>query len=364
MSVFSHPEFDNHEHLSFHCDPATGLRAIVAVHNSSRGPALGGCRMFPYASDEEALTDVLRLSRGMTYKSALANLNLGGGKSVIIGDPRQHKSEDLLEAMGRFLEQLGGIYIAAEDSGTSVADLKVMARQTSYVAGISQRPGFDGKPSSGDPSPATAYGTFVGLQAAVGHRLGRRDGTDLEGLKVAIQGIGNVGYRLAQHLRDAGASLWVHDVHPELMERAMAELGAQPASADEILLLPVDVVAPCAMGAVINERTIPRLQAPIVAGAANNQLARAGDDLALWQRGILYAPDFVINAGGIIDIYYERTDPNPDAVRQHLDSIGQTLTEIFTRSAREKSPTGRIANQLAEERFDHKKNNLIGDRHE
>lgn len=350
MTVFSHPEFDNHEHLSFCCDPETGLRAIIAVHNTSRGPALGGCRMFPYASDEEALRDVLRLSRGMTYKSALANLDLGGGKSVIIGDPRKHKSEALLEAMGRFLDRLGGLYIAAEDSGTSVSDLKVMGRHTTNVAGIADRIGFDGKPSNGDPSPATAYGTFVGLQAAVKHKLGR---SDLEGLKVAVQGIGNVGYRLAQHLKDAGAQLWVYDIHQDQMDRAVDELGATPASAEDILFLPVDVVAPCAMGAVFNDHSIERLQATIIAGAANNQLAQAGHDNALWQRGILYAPDFVINAGGIIDVCYEHQGLDPAAVRQHVETIGQTLEEIFTRSASDGLPTGLIANQLAEERFRH-----------
>ncbi|MEP1214906.1 MAG: Glu/Leu/Phe/Val dehydrogenase [Marinobacter sp.] len=348
MTVFTHPEFDNHEHLTFCCDPETGLRAIIAVHNTARGPALGGCRMFPYASDEEALRDVLRLSRGMTYKSALANLNLGGGKSVIIGDPREHKTEALLESMGRFLEQLGGLYIAAEDSGTSVADLRIMGRHTANVAGIRERPGFDGKPSNGDPSPATAWGTFVGLQAAVKHKLGR---SDLEGLKVAIQGIGNVGYRLAQHLTEAGAKLWVYDIHQDQMDRAVAELGATPATAEEVLYLPVDVVAPCAMGAVLNDQSIARLQAPIVAGAANNQLASQAHDQVLWEHGVLYAPDFVINAGGIIDVYYERTGPDPDAVRKHVDTIAHTLQEIFERSDRDGQPTGQIADQLAEERF-------------
>lgn len=353
MSVFTHPEFDNHEHLSFHCDPKTGLRAIIAVHNTSRGPALGGCRMFPYSSDDEALTDVLRLSRGMTYKSALANLDLGGGKSVIIGDPRKHKTEALLESMGRFLESLGGRYIAAEDSGTSVPDLKIMGRHTAHVAGVASRPGFDGKPSSGDPSPATAYGTFVGIQSAVKHKLGRTDPSDLEGLTVAIQGIGNVGYRLARHLRDAGARLSVFDIHRDNMEQAVDELGATPVDADEILFLPVDVLAPCAMGAVLNDESIGRLQASVVAGAANNQLYRDSHDHALWQRGILYAPDFVINAGGIIDVYYERTGAEPAVVRRHVESIGDTLDEIFARSHRDERPTGQIANQLAEERFEH-----------
>ncbi|MBW7470679.1 Leu/Phe/Val dehydrogenase [Marinobacter sp. F4218] len=348
MNVFSHPEFDNHEHLSFFCDPETGLKAIVAIHNTSRGPALGGCRMFPYTTDEQALRDVLRLSKGMTYKSALANLDLGGGKSVIIGDPRKEKSEALLEAMGKHLEGLGGQYIAAEDSGTSVPDLKVMGRHTQHVAGIAERIGFDGQPSNGDPSPATAYGTFIGLKAAVRHKLGR---DDLSGLKVAIQGIGNVGFRLARHLKEAGAQLWVYDIFAENMQRAVDELGAKPASAEDILYLPVDVVAPCAMGAVLNDDSIPQLKAKVVAGAANNLLERADHDQALKDRGILYAPDFAINAGGIIDVFYERTGATPETVRAHVDAIGDTLTEIFTRSDRSGRPTGAIANELAEERF-------------
>ncbi|GGE56001.1 leucine dehydrogenase [Streptosporangium jomthongense] len=348
MTVFSHPEFDNHEHLSFFCDPETGLRAIVAIHNTSRGPALGGCRMFPYASDEEALRDVLRLSRGMTYKSALANLDLGGGKSVIIGDPRKQKTEALLEAMGKHLEGLGGQYIAAEDSGTSVPDLKVMGRHTRHVAGIVERTAFDGQTSNGDPSPTTAYGTFIGLKAAVRHKLGRED---LTGLKVAIQGVGNVGFRLARHLKDAGAELWVYDIHQENMQRAVDELGAHAASAEDILFLPVDVVAPCAMGAVLNDDSIPRLQAKVVAGAANNLLQQPHHDQALKDRGILYAPDFAINAGGIIDVFYERSGASPDVVREHVEGIGQTLAEIFTRSDNSGIPTGEIANTLAEERF-------------
>ncbi|EHJ04096.1 Glu/Leu/Phe/Val family dehydrogenase [Marinobacter manganoxydans] len=346
--LFSHPEFDNHEHLSFFCDPETGLKAIVAIHNTSRGPALGGCRMFPYASDEEAVRDVLRLSRGMTYKSALANLDLGGGKSVIIGDPRKQKTEAMMEAMGRHLESLGGQYIAAEDSGTSVPDLKVMGRHTSHVAGIASRTGFDGNPSNGDPSPATAYGTFIGLKAAVKHKLGR---DDLNGLKVAIQGIGNVGFRLARHLKDAGADLWVYDIHDDNMRRAVDQLGAKPAAAEDILSLPVDVVAPCAMGAVLNDDSIPQLKARIVAGAANNLLEHPEHVAMLRDRGVLYAPDFAINAGGIIDVFYERTGATPETVRAHVETIGDTLTEIFNRSDRSGRPTGEIANELAEERF-------------
>lgn len=346
--LFNHPEFDNHEHLSFFCDAETGLKAIVAIHNTSRGPALGGCRMFPYANDEEALRDVLRLSRGMTYKSALANLDLGGGKSVIIGDPRQHKTEALLEAMGRHLESLGGRYIGAEDSGTSVPDLKIMGRHTQHVAGITDHIAFNGKPSNGDPSPTTAYGTFVGLQAAVRHKLGRGD---LTGLKVAVQGLGNVGFRLAQHLKEAGAELWVTDIHQDNLQRAVDELGATAVAPEEILTLPVDVLAPCAMGAILNDRSIPAIKAAVIAGAANNLLDRPEHDAALKERGILYAPDFAINAGGIIDVFYERSGATPQTVRQHVETIGDTLTEIFRRSDESGTPTGAIANQLAEERF-------------
>ena len=348
MSVFSHPEFDNHEQLSFFCDEETGLKAIIAIHNTNRGPALGGCRMWNYASDEEALRDVLRLSKGMTYKSALANLDLGGGKSVIIGDPRKHKSEDLLAAMGRFLERTGNQYIAAEDSGTSVPDLQVMGRETANVAGITERTGIDGLPCNGDPSPATAYGTFIGLKTAVQYQLDRKD---LTGLKVAIQGVGNVGYRLAEHLHAAGAQLFVTDIHEEQVQRAVAELGATAVSQNEILSLDVDVIAPCALGAVLNDDSIPLIKAKVVAGASNNQLASQRHDLMLRERGILYAPDYVLNAGGIIDIFYERVGHEHTKVRAHIETIADTLTEIFSRADAQDRPTGEIANELAEERF-------------
>lgn len=348
MSVFSHSEFDNHEQVVFCHDEATGLKAIIAIHNTNRGPALGGCRMWHYASDEEALNDVLRLSKGMTYKSALANLDLGGGKSVIIGDPRKHKTEDLLAAMGRFLERTGNQYIAAEDSGTSVPDLQVMGRETANVAGITERTGIDGLPCNGDPSPATAYGTFIGLKTAVQYQLDR---TDLKGLKVAIQGVGNVGYRLAEHLHEAGAELFVTDIHEEQVQRAVSELGATAVSQNEILSLDVDVIAPCALGAVLNDESIPLIKAKVVAGASNNQLASQRHDLMLRERGILYAPDYVLNAGGIIDIFYERIGHEHTKVRAHIETIADTLTEIFRRADAQDRPTGEIANELAEERF-------------
>lgn len=348
MSVFSHTEFDNHEQVVFCHDEATGLKAIIAIHNTNRGPALGGCRMWHYVSDEEALNDVLRLSKGMTYKSALANLDLGGGKSVIIGDPRKHKTEDLLAAMGRFLERTGNQYIAAEDSGTSVPDLKLMSRETANVAGITERTGIDGLPCNGDPSPATAYGTFIGLKTAVQYQLDRKD---LTGLKVAIQGVGNVGYRLAEHLHQAGAELFVTDIHEESVQRAVSELGAIAVSQNEILSLDVDVIAPCALGAVLNDESIPLIKAKVIAGASNNQLASQRHDLMLRERGILYAPDYVLNAGGIIDIFYERIGHKHTKVRAHIETIADTLTEIFRRADEQDRPTGEIANELAEERF-------------
>lgn len=348
MSVFSHTEFDNHEQVVFCHDKITGLKAIIAIHNTHRGPALGGCRMWNYRSDAEALNDVLRLSRGMTYKSALANLDLGGGKSVIIGDPRQHKTADLLAAMGRFLERTGNQYIAAEDSGTSVADLQVMAQHTHNVAGITAHLGIDGQPSNGDPSPATAYGAFIGLKTAVRHQLKR---TELNGLKVAIQGVGNVGYRLAEYLHHAGAELYVTDIHPDQLQHAVQQFGATPVAQSEILSLDVDVIAPCALGAILNDDSIPQIKARVIAGAANNQLAAPRHDQMLRERGILYAPDYVLNAGGIIDIFYDRIGHDHNKVRAHIETIDDTLSEIFNRANEQQRPTGEIANTLAEERF-------------
>lgn len=348
MTIFNHPEFDQHQQIVFCNDSETGLKAIIAIHNTHRGPALGGCRMWNYANDEEALTDVLRLSKGMTYKSALANLALGGGKSVIIGDPRKHKSEELLAAMGRFLEHTGHQYIAAEDSGTSVPDLKIMGQYTANVAGVTEHPGIDGHPSNGDPSPATAYGTFIGLKAAVKHRLNI---TDLKGLKVAIQGVGNVGYRLAEYLHKEGVELFVSDINPEQVKKAVNELGVKAVPLDQILLQEVDVVAPCALGASLNDETIPQIKAKVIAGAANNQLARPHHDHELHKRGILYAPDYAINAGGIIDISYERSGYDAEKAKAHIEGIGDTLSEIFNRSVQEDRPTGEIADELAQERI-------------
>ena len=351
MSVFSFIEFDHHEKVVFGHDPASGLKAIIAIHNTSLGPALGGCRIYPYASDEDALHDVLRLSRGMTYKSALAGLPLGGGKSVIIGDPAKDKTEALLRAMGRLVDSLSGNYIAAQDSGTTVEDLKIIGTETAHLSGITERLDDQGRVRSGDPSPSTAYGVFIGVKAAVKHQLGKND---LDGATVAIQGVGNVGYGLAEKLHAEGARLWVTDVNQDNVKKAVDKLGATVVTGDEIFGLDVDVFAPCAMGGILNDRTVEQLQATVVAGAANNQLAQARHGLALHERGILYAPDYVINAGGIIDAYYLRSGKSSEALTQHVERIGDTLAEIFQRASEQyetHETTHTIADRLAEERF-------------
>lgn len=349
MALFSHPEFDAHEQVVFCRDSGSDLRAIIAVHNTHRGPALGGCRMWPYATEDDALEDVLRLSRGMTYKAAVADLPLGGGKAVILGDPHRHKLPELLAAMGRFVDHMGGRYIVAEDSGTTVEDLQAMQLQTRHVSGVAEKPVAGGGQRSGDPSPSTAEGVFRGLQAAVHHRL-RRD--DLHGLRVAVQGVGSVGLRLARRLHQAGARLWVSDIHPEAVQRAVQEFGAVPVTEDAIFEQEVDVFAPCALGAVINNRTISRLRAAVVAGAANNQLAEARHDALLAERGILYAPDYVVNAGGLVDVALEYLGVHEhDHLERKMQGIHDTLLEIFRRARACDLPTGEVADRIAEERF-------------
>jgi leucine dehydrogenase len=348
MSVFAHPDFDHHEQVVFCHDQASGLKAIIAVHDTRLGPALGGCRMFAYASDDDALRDVLRLSRGMTLKSALAGLRLGGGKAVIIGDPHTGKSQALLHAMGDFVERLGGRYITAADSGTGDAEMQAFAQRTRHVVGATPRTLLDGSVASGDPSPSTAYGVFVGLKEAVRQRLGR---DDLKGLKVAIQGVGHVGLGLARHLKAAGAELWIADVFEANVRQARDELGASVVNPQDIYGLDVDVFAPCAMGGILNEQTLAMLRAPVIAGAANNQLATAQIGVELQRRNQLYAPDYAINAGGIIDVYYQRSGGGAAEIDAHVRGIGDTLREIFTRSAASGEPTSVIADRLALERL-------------
>ena len=303
--------------------------------------------MFPYANSAEALTDVLRLSKGMTYKAAMANLPQGGGKAVIIGNPRKDKNRDMFLAFGDFINKLGGHYITAEDSGISVSDLTISAQHTQYVSGIQAKFRYDGEPSDGNPAYGTAYGVFVGLRASVNYRLN----CDLQGINVAIQGLGHVGFRLAEMLHEAGANLFVTDIYPEQLEKAKTEFGATIVSPEDIFGIDVDVFAPCAMGAIINESTLSQLKAKVIAGAANNQLVNDEIGLILRQKKILYAPDYVINAGGIIDIYHQTQHGTPNDLRQHLEAIGTTLYEIYTRTDDSNQSTNVISNQIAEERF-------------
>lgn len=342
MPVFEEKDFDGHEQVVFAHDPETGLRGIIAIHDTSRGPALGGCRMWDYADEREAIRDVLRLSRGMTYKNAMARLPFGGGKSVIIGDASKIKTPALMTAMGRAVDRLGGRYVIAEDVGTTVEDMEAIGRATSHVAGVAR--------GGGDPSPLTAYGVFQGLRAAVEHRLGRRD---LEGVRVAVQGLGHVGEHLCRHLAEAGARLFVTDIRPEAVARIAARHGAVAVHPDEIYGLDVDVYAPCALGATINDDTVPRLKAVVVAGAANNQLAEDRHGAELMRRGILYAPDYVINAGGVINVVHELDGQgyDRDKASEHVGRIHGTAMEIFERAAREGVPTNVAADRIAEERF-------------
>ncbi|TGD72049.1 Glu/Leu/Phe/Val dehydrogenase [Mangrovimicrobium sediminis] len=340
MSVFSAPAYDRHELVSFSNDNGSGLRAIIAVHDSTLGPGVGGCRMFPYASEDAALHDVLRLSRGMTYKSAMAGLPLGGGKSVIIGDPRSDKSRDLLLAMGEFIDAQGGRYVAAEDSGTGVADMRVMAERTRWVSGL------EDNRYGGDPSPSTAWGVFLAMRTAVHYRFGE---ADLKGRSVALQGLGHVGYYLAKYLREAGAEVYGADVNVDNLRRAVEELGVIAVDPAKVLELAVDVVAPCAMGAVLDERSIDALQAGIVCGAANNQLASAVDAAHLRDRGILYCPDFLVNAGGIIDVHHQRLGSPAEERSQHIARIEDNLERVLQRARTHGLSTHDVAEAMVEE---------------
>ena len=343
MNVFDSPDFDHHEHVAFFDDKATGLKAIIAIHSTALGPACGGTRMYPYATPDDALTDVLRLSRGMSYKSAIANLPLGGGKAVIIGDPAKDKSDARLAAYADAVNSLGGRYITAMDVGMGPKDMPVLARHSQYVAGYDQ-PGKTG----GDSGPLTALGVFVGLKAAVRHKLG----TDTtKGLTVAIQGLGKVGTALARQLHAEGARLIVADVNPESVRRAVDAFGAREASPDGIVTAECDVFSPNALGAIVNDDTLPLLHAKVVAGAANNQLARDVHGQMLMERGVLYAPDYVINGGGIICVAGQIYGWDNTEIERRTRAIADTLSVIFKRADAEREPTGLVADRMAEERM-------------
>ena len=332
---------NNHEQVVFCQDNATGLKAIIAIHNTALGPALGGTRMWNYATEAEALTDVLRLSRGMTYKAAISGLNLGGGKAVIIGDSRKDKSEALFRRFGKFVESLGGKYITAEDVGINPTDMRYVNMETKSVVGLPGR--------SGDPSPVTAYGVYVGIKACLKERFGNEN---LKGKKVAVQGVGHVGESLVDFLTKDGAIVYVTDIHEDTLKEVAVKYKANVVSTNDIYDLDVDVYSPCALGATINDETLSRLKCSIIAGAANNQLKDENvHGKIVMEKGMLYAPDFLINAGGLINCYHEILGYDRNAAMAQASDIYNTLSKIFKLSKEKGIATYLAANQIAEDRI-------------
>lgn len=343
--MFDSNSFDSHEHVSFFSDAATGLEAIVAIHSTALGPAMGGCRAWHYADSASALTDALRLSRGMSYKNAIAGLPLGGGKAVILRNGAEPISDAQFEAFGDAVQRLGGAYVTAEDVGVSMRSMVTVSRRTRFVSGLPPLAGAN--EIGGDPSPKTALGVFLGIRAAVRARLGRNDLTDL---RVAVQGLGNVGFHLCEHLHAAGAKLVVADINMAAVEKACMQFGAKAVPVGEIIFQDVDVFAPCALGAILDVDSIPGIRASVIAGAANNQLRTDADGQRLFDANILYAPDYVINAGGIISAGLEYLgEKDPRVVKSRIEKIEQTLTEMFERSAATRTATNVIADSTARE---------------
>jgi leucine dehydrogenase len=338
-AVFDHPDFDAHEQVVFAHDPASGLRAIIAIHDTSLGPALGGCRIRDYASEAEAVADVLRLSRGMSYKAALAGLPLGGGKAVVLTAAGRPKTPAMMRAMGAAVNRLGGRYVTAEDVGSSVADMDEVAHATAHVAGRDD----DG----GDPSPHTARGVFLCLEAAVRHRTGG----GLAGRHVAVKGLGHVGFALAGYLHAAGARLTVADIDAGRVARACAAFGAAAVSVEAIAAVAADVFAPCALGGDLSAAAIPGLGAGIVCGAANNQLATPQDGARLLRRGVLYCPDYLVNAGGVISVARRPLGLDSAEVEAKLSGLPGTLRDVLRQAEREGATPAAVADRLARARF-------------
>jgi leucine dehydrogenase len=332
-----------YEQVVFFHDPPSGLKAIVAIHSTILGPALGGTRFYPFASEEQALRDVLRLAKGMTYKAAAAGLDLGGGKAVIIGEPKRIKTEELMRAYGRFLDTLGGRYITAEDIGTSRDDMDLIRRETHYVTGVSSELG-----GSGDPSPVTAYGVYLGMRAAAEEAWQEHT---LKGRTVAVQGVGKVGYYLVKHLAEEGARVIVADVDVDAVARVVRDFGVDTAEPDKIHAVDCDVFAPCALGGIIRDDTLPELKCRVVAGSANNQLEQPEHGEALAQMGIVYAPDYVINAGGLINVADELQGYDPERAKAGVEGVYRTLREIFHIARDRHISTARAADAFAEERI-------------
>ena len=349
--VFGQSSFDNHEQIVFCNDEDTGLKAIIGIHNTVLGPALGGTRMWSYKSEWEALNDVLRLSRGMTYKSAITGLNLGGGKAVIIGNAKTQKNDRLMRRFGEFVHSLSGRYITAEDVGMETRDMDIISEVTPHVSGISESKG-----GSGNPSPVTAYGVYMGMKAASKYKFGS---DSLAGKKILVQGIGHVGETLVKHITDEGAQVIINDINEVRLEELSKKYNANVVLGNDIYGLDIDIYAPCALGATINDATIHQLKASVIAGAANNQLAdEVKHGKLLKEKGICYAPDFLINAGGIINVYAEIEGYNKEESIRKTENIYNTTLEIFNLSEKENITTHRAAFNIAQNRIDLRKKEL------
>jgi len=346
--VFGQASFNDHEQIVFCHDKDTGLKAIIGVHNTVLGPALGGTRMWKYANEWEALNDVLRLSRGMTFKSAISGLNLGGGKAVIIGDSKIDKTPEMITRFGQYVNSLSGKYITAEDVGTTTADMDLIRDVTPYVTGISVERG-----GSGNPSPVTAYGVYMGMKAAAMHQFGS---DRLDGKKILVQGTGHVGETLIDYLTKEGALVQISDINEARMQEVSAKYGATIYTGDDVYSADVDIYAPCALGATINDATIDKIKAKVIAGAANNQLANeVVHGNILKDKGILYAPDFLINAGGIINVYAEIVGYDAAEAMRRTENIYNTTLEIFTLAESQNITTQQAAMAIAQKRIDEKK---------
>lgn len=346
--VFGQLSFDDHEQVVFCNDKDTGLKAIIGIHNTVLGPALGGTRMWNYTSEWDAVNDVLRLSRGMTFKSAVTGLNLGGGKAVIIGDAKTQKTPELMRKFGEFVHSLGGKYITAEDVGMETSDMDTVREVTPYVTGISEAKG-----GAGNPSPITAYGVFMGMKAAAKHLYGT---DDLEGRRIMVQGIGHVGESLVEHLKQEGAEIFISDINQERLQAISSKYGAVIYKGSDIFSADVDIYAPCALGATLNDDSLSRLKARVVAGAANNQLAdEEKHGKILREKGIVYAPDFLINAGGIINVYAELEGYDKQEIIRKTENIYNTTLEILANADANNITTHQAALKVAQQRIEERK---------
>lgn len=360
MELFNYMEKWDYEQLVFCHDKASGLKAIIAIHDTTLGPSLGGTRMWTYDSEEDAIEDALRLARGMTYKNAAAGLDLGGGKAVIIGDPKKDKNPEMFRAFGRYIQGMNGRYITAEDVGTTVEDMDLIHLETNFVTGTSP----SNPAASGNPSPVTAYGIYKGMKASAKEAFGS---DSLQGKTIAVQGVGNVAYALCEFLHEEGAELIVTDINKDAVNRAVHSFNAKAVNPDEIYSVDCDIYSPCALGAVINDETIPQLKAKVIAGSANNQLKEEKHGDIIHEMGIIYAPDYVINAGGVINVADELAGYNKERALKKVEIIYDNLERVFSISRRDNIPTYVAADRMAEERIQDVRNSrsqfLLNEQH-